>query len=241
MMRFGQLCSQHSPSVAKDCLLRTVGHGVPDINRARYSADNALTLIAESELQPFIKEDGAAASADPKNNVMNLHQLPWPVAALQLLPPETPVKMRVTLSYFIEPNPGRRGYRSRYSYQSHGLRFTTIRPGQTLANFRSMVNGLALTDDYTGPEGDNEGWFLGTQLRTRGSVHSDRWNGSVAELLDMHTIAVFPVSGWWKYRSGEERWRNTVKYSLLISIEVPDETVNIYTEIENIVDISVSV
>jgi hypothetical protein len=62
---FWQLCSQHSPSVAKDCLLRTVGHGVPDINRAN-SADNALTLIAESELQPFIKEDGAAASADPK-------------------------------------------------------------------------------------------------------------------------------------------------------------------------------
>ncbi|WP_199770350.1 hypothetical protein [Dickeya zeae] len=63
----------------------------------------------------------------------------------------------------------------------------------------------------------------------------------MAELLDMHTIAVFPVSGWWKYRSGEERWRNTVKYSLLISIEVPDETVNIYTEVENIVDISVSI
>lgn len=173
--------------------------------------------------------------------MMNLHQLPWPVAALQLLSPETPVKMRVTLSYFIEPNPGRRGYRSRYSYQSHGLRFTTIRPGQTLENFRSMVNGLAITDDYTGPEGDNEGWFLGPQLRTRGSVHSDRWNGSVAELLDMHTIAVFPVSGWWKYRSGEDRWQNTVKYSLLISIEVPDESVNIYTEVENIVDISVSI
>ncbi|EWG66287.1 hypothetical protein P346_03962 [Enterobacter sp. DC1] len=241
MMRFGQLCSQHSPGVAKDCLLRTVGHGVPDINRARYSADHALTLIAESELQPFIKESNAAASADPKNNMMNLHQLPWPVAALQLLSPETPVKMRVTLSYFIEPNPGRRGYRSRYSYQSHGLRFTTIRPGQTLENFRSMVNGLAITDDYTGPEGDNEGWFLGPQLRTRGSVHSDRWNGSVAELLDMHTIAVFPVSGWWKYRSGEDRWQNTVKYSLLISIEVPDESVNIYTEVENIVDISVSI
>ncbi|AHY11053.1 subtilase [Escherichia coli] len=239
MMRFGQLCSIHSPSVAKDCLLRTVGHGVPDINRARYSADNALTLIAENELQPFIKEQDAAASADPKNNMMNLHQLPWPVAALQLLPPETPVKMRVTLSYFIEPNPGRRGYRSRYSYQSHGLRFSTIRPGQTLDNFRSMINGLALTDDYSGPEGDNEGWFLGTQLRTRGSVHSDRWTGSVADLIDMHTIAVFPVSGWWKYRSGENRWENKVKYSLIISLEVPDETVNIYTEVENKVDIPI--
>jgi hypothetical protein len=30
--------------------------------------------------------------------------------------------MRVTLSYFIEPNPSSRG-RSKYSYESHGLRF----------------------------------------------------------------------------------------------------------------------
>lgn len=239
MARFDELCDTHSAGLAKEYLLRMVGHGVPDINRARYSADNALTLIAESELQPFIKEDGAAASADPKNNVMNLHQLPWPLTALEALPPETQVKMRVTLSYFIEPNPGRRGYRSRYSYQSHGLRFSTIRPGQTLQNFRSSINALALTEDYTGPEGDNQGWFLGTQLRTRGSIHSDRWAGSVADLIDMHTIAVFPVSGWWKYRTGEERWRNNVKYSLLISIEVPDENVNIYTEIKNIVDISI--
>ena len=38
--------------------------------------------------------------------------------------------MRVTLSYFIEPNPSQRG-NSRYRYQSHGLRFDVKRPTET--------------------------------------------------------------------------------------------------------------
>lgn len=91
--------------------------------------------------------------------------------------------------------PGRRGYRSRYSYQSHGLRFETIRPGQELDNFRAYINGLVELEEYDGPEGDNDGWFLGSQLRTRGSIHSDTWIGTVRDLLDMHTIAIFPVGG----------------------------------------------
>ncbi|MCC3701670.1 S8 family peptidase [Rouxiella badensis] len=240
MARYGILCNSHSPKVAKESLLRNVGYGVPDITRSRYSANHALTLIAESTLKPFTKEDSAPPSSDPKLHEMNLHQLPWPIESLRQLPPETSVSMRVTLSYFIEPNPGRRGYRSRYSYQSHGLRFKTIRPGQPLENFKSSLNALAMTEDYNGPEGDNEGWFLGSALRTRGSIHSDKWNGTVADLIDMHTIAIFPVGGWWKYRTGEERYRNTIRYSLMVSIHVPEESVDIYTEIENLVSISIS-
>src|SRR5256885_8145814 len=33
------------------------------------------------------------------------------------------VEMRVTLSFFVEPNPSRRGWQSKFRYQSHGLRF----------------------------------------------------------------------------------------------------------------------
>ena len=240
MERFGLLSAVHSPKVAKEILLRTVGYGVTNIDRARYSADHALTLIAEGEIQPFIKPQEANASADPKLNQMKLYQLPWPLTELQNLPPELEVKLKVTLSYFIEPNPGRRGYRSRYSYQSHGLRFETIRPGQSLENFRAYINGLANMDDYDGPEGDNDGWFLGDQLRTRGSVHSDKWTGSAQDLADMHTIAVFPVGGWWKYRTAEDRWENRVKFSLLVSIEVPDENVDIYSVIKNKIQVEVS-
>ncbi|WP_262459311.1 S8 family peptidase [Alloalcanivorax balearicus] len=239
MERFGLLSGMHSPKIAKENLLRTVGYGVPSLQKAQYSTDNALTLVAEGELQPFTMKDGATASTDPKLNQMKLYQLPWPKESLRQLPLETEVKLKVTLSYFIEPNPGRRGYRSRYSYQSHGLRFETIRPGQELDNFRAYINGLVELEEYDGPEGDNDGWFLGSQLRTRGSIHSDTWIGTVRDLLDMHTIAIFPVGGWWKYRTAEDRWKNEVKFSLLVSIETPDQEIDIYSEVENLVNISI--
>jgi hypothetical protein len=241
MERFDLLRGVHSPKVAKENLLRTVGYGVPNLKKARYSADHTLTLIAEGEIQPFTKKTGATASTDPKLNQMKLYQLPWPIEELRKLPLETEVKLKITLSYFIEPNPGRRGNRSRYSYQSHGLRFEAVRPGQDVDNFRAYINGLVDLDDYNGPEGSADGWFLGSQLRTRGSIHSDGWSGSVSDLVDMHTIAVFPVGGWWKYRTSENRWQNSVKFSLLVSIETPDQDIDIYSEIENIISIPIEV
>jgi hypothetical protein len=239
--RFGVLLSQHSNKVAKQTMLRSVGYGVPNLERALYSANHALTLIAQDELQPFAKDADASESTDPKLNEMQLYELPWPIEALRQFPPETEVKLRVTLSYFIEPNPGRRGYRQRFSYQSHGLRFEVIRPGQSIENFRAFINGLANADDYEGPEGDADGWHLGPQLRTRGSLHADVWTGSAAALADMHTIAVFPVGGWWKYRTAQDRWKNKVRYGLVVSIDVPDETVDIYSVVENIIETQVEV
>lgn len=237
MERFSLLSGMHTPKVAKENLLRTVGYGVPNLEKSRYSANHLLTLIAEGELYPFTKKEGATASTDPKLNQMKLYELPWPIEELRKLSLETEVKLKVTLSYFIEPNPGRRGYRSRYSYQSHGLRFETIRPGQELDNFRAYINGLVELDDYGGPEGANDGWFLGSQLRTRGSIHSDQWVGTVSEIVDMHTIAVFPVGGWWKYRTAEDRWQRSVKYSLLVSIETPEQELDIYSEVANKIEI----
>jgi hypothetical protein len=39
-------------------LLRCVGYGVPNLRRLLSSLDNSLTLVAESELQPFFRENG---------------------------------------------------------------------------------------------------------------------------------------------------------------------------------------
>ncbi|SNY97904.1 S8 family peptidase [Halomonas sp. hl-4] len=240
--RFGLLQKDQTPSNAARTMLRCVGHGVPSLERARYSANNALTLIVQDTLQPFNKPSGKA-SDDPKLNEMQLYQLPWPVEELVKLPPELDIKLRVTLSYFIEPNPGRRGYRQRYSYQSHGLRFNVIRPSQSLENFRAAINRVAkdAVEDYQGVEGDSSGWLLGSQIRTRGSLHSDTWTGTAADLANMHTLAVYPVGGWWKYRAGEERWQNRVRFSLIVSIDVPDSEVDIYSEVENLIETSVQV
>lgn len=241
--RLGLMLRDHSPSRAKELMLRCAGYGVPNLERARYSANHLLTLVAQDSLQPYIKDENANASDDPKLNEMQLYQLPWPVNALRQLPPEQEVKLNVTLSYFIEPNPGRRGYRDRYRYQSHGLRFDVIRPGESVEGFRASLNRIANEemDAFNGREGDAGGWQLGPSLRTRGSLHSDTWVGSAADLVDMNTIAVYPVSGWWKYRPAEDRWRNVVRYSLIVSIDVPDEEINIYSEIENLIDIPVGV
>jgi len=85
-------------------LLRYCGYGVPNEADLFWSAQNALTLIAQDSLQPFFKKDGSIKTRD-----INLHDLPWPTEILEGLG-ETTVGMRVTLSYFIEPNPGERGW-----------------------------------------------------------------------------------------------------------------------------------
>src|SRR5690554_6642476 len=64
----------------------------------------------------------------------------------------------------------------------------------------------------------------------------DTWTGPAAQLADMHTIAVYPVGGWWKYRTARDRWKNKVRYSLIVSIDVPDETVDIYSVVETLIE-----
>lgn len=245
--RYGLLQRAHNLTTAKETMLRTVGHGVIDIDKARHSADNLLTLISQEQIQPFTKEAGKESkSTDAKLNEMVLYELPWPVETLQSLQ-DANVKLKVTLSYFIEPNPGRKGYRSRYSYQSHGLRFEVIRPEQSLPNFKKFVNGLTTEDgeDYSGPEGDNSGWHFGPQLRKRGSVHSDYWQGDAAQLARMKYIAVYPVGGWWKYKTSGESWRKHARFSLIVTIEAPEEVsdvaVDIYTPVQTLVELAVSV
>jgi hypothetical protein len=75
---------------------------------------------------------------------MNLHALPWPVDELLALQ-NTPVEMRVTLSYFIEPNPSARGSASKFYYPSHRLRFAMKRPTERLDEFRTRINAAAET------------------------------------------------------------------------------------------------
>ncbi len=239
--RYKALKTANTPSEAKEEMLRMVGSGAPNLEKAISSANNYLTLVTENQIQPFRKKDGARPSDAPGLNEMQLIKLPWPKAKLAELPPETPVRMKVTLSYFIEPNPGRRGFRSKFRYQSFGLRFAVIRPQQTESNFRAMINDNAKDTNYDGPEGDDGGWLFGSRLRSRGSIHCDTWEGSAADLARRHTLAVYPVSGWWKYRKAQDRWRYSTRYSLVVSLEVPENSVDIYSEVENYVSTDTSV
>ncbi len=217
-------------------LVRHCGFGQPDLARALWSVENSLTLICEDSLQPFMREQGN----EPKLRDMNLHRLPWPLEELEALG-EVEVEMRVTLSYFIEPNPSARGIKSRYRYESHGLRFDVKRPHESEEEFRHRVN-LAARDAEEGSStssGNDPRWVLGTQNRHRGSLHSDIWKGPAADLASRGVLAVYPVSGWWKTRPKLERYDQRAPYSLLISIRAPEIDVTLYTAIENMVAVAV--
>lgn len=218
-------------------LLRRCGFGVPSVERALWTVSNSLTMVVQERLHPFQRQ----ASKQPTLRDMHLHSLPWPREALEVLG-ETPVEMRVTLSYFIEPNPSQRGVRSRYRYQSHGLRFDVQRPLETIDAFRSRVN-VATRDEEEGADGSDAdpSWLIGPQGRHRGSLHGDIWRGTAAELANRGSIAVYPALGWWKTRPALARYDKAARYALVVSIRAPETDVDLYTEVANQVDLSVEV
>jgi hypothetical protein len=165
---------------------------------------------------------------------MKLHQLPWPVEALRELR-EATVELRVTLSYFIEPNPGERGWKNRHRYASHGLRFDVNTPAETANDFRKRLSAAAREEEEAGPstKSDSHLWLLGAELRRKGSIHSDRWIGTAAELAERNIIGVFPVIGWWRERPKHNRWNRSARYALIVSIHTPETDVDIYTPVVN--------
>lgn len=212
----------------KMAMLRRYGWGAPDLSRALRSATDDATLVVEDVLLPFKKEKSTI-----KTRSMNLHELPWPREELLELG-AADVELRVTLSYFIEPNPGERGWTRRHRYSSHSLRFAVKRSLESLQQFRLRINKAAEAEEEGafGAATGGDDWYLG-MIRDRGSVHSDIWRGSAAALAERDAIGVFPVSGWWKEKPGLRRWDRAARYALIVSIRAPGSEIDIYTAIEN--------
>lgn len=219
----------------EEYLLRRYGYGKANLNRACWSASDALTLVSQDTLQPFEKKDGGRIGTKD----MNLYTLPWPKAELEHLF-STEVELRVTLSYYVEPNPARRGWKTRHRYQSHGLRFSLINPGEPLEDFKARVTKDAQDEESEKSFAKERNWKLGRR-RNRGSVHSDIWTGTAADLASRFHLAVFPVGGWWKERANMNRWENEVRYSLLVSIRTPKTNVDIYTAVKNQIEIETEI
>jgi len=207
-------------------LIRHCGWGVPDLSLAIWSKKNSLTLIEESSLFPYHRtRDGI------KNNEMNLHSLPWPVDELLALQ-NTNVEMRVTLSYFIEPNPSARGSASKFYYPSHRLRFAMKRPTERLDEFRTRINAAAETEEGVyAVSGNDSNWLLGRRQCHKGSLHQDIWRGTAAELANCGYLAVFPGQGWWKTRRALERYDSEAHYSLIVSIHAPETDIDLLTPV----------
>lgn len=220
-------------------LMRGYGYGVVDEERALSSVANKTTIFTESILQPYKGKAGSAGF-----NECHFISLPWPKATLQAASPEVTITLRVTLSYFIEPNPGSRTWDDgkKYKYASHLLGFIPKYKGYTLEEFRSRLD--ANSDNLVESQSD-PGWALGPKARGKcGSLVQDIWRGSAADLVSMESIAVFPrAKGWWATRKYMEDRKEhgshlkSVPYSLIISLET-EADLPIYQEINDLVEAS---
>lgn len=211
-------------------LLHRYGFGVPEISRALRSANDALTLVSQSVIHPY---------EDRKSREMNLRELPWPTQVLQGLGDQE-VRLRVTLSYFVEPNAARRGWRTKHRYASHGLRFDVKTGTESVIEFRRRIDKRTDEDgERPTTESDSEEWILGSQLRHRGSIHSDIWKGTAASLADRAVVAVYPVSGWWKEQPKRDRSALGARYALIVSIHTDAENVDVWTHVAQQVNVPI--
>jgi len=209
--------------------LRCFGYGVPNLDRARYTVENCVSLVHQGTIQPYKLDETA------KTNHFILHSLPWPKAALESIPDQD-VTVKITLSYFIEPSPAGRGWGTKFRYASHGLRFALKGPYETEENFKQRISSQEWEEEHyqpgnrpsTGDPIDN--WAIG-RLRTKGSIHCDWWTTSAANLSQCGQVAVFPVTGWWKERKHLGFVEKQARYSLIITISTPATNVDLYTPI----------
>ena len=230
-------------------LLRICGYGVPDLSRALYCASNSLTLVSQAVLQPFDKVAHRHLTNDNQIKIehryetkdMHLYDLPWPTEALTDMG-ATPVTMRITLSYFIEPGPGEIGWDNRYRYPSHALRFDVNGSGESEEEFVRRVNRKARDEEgeHPGTEGPQDKWLIG-QARNVGSIHSDIWLGTAADLATSNLIAVYPAVGWWRERHHLNRWNKRCRYSLIVSINTPQQEVDIYIPVATLIGITTAI
>lgn len=217
-------------------LLRTCGYGIPNLERAVSCKNNYVNMIIEEELQPFDLDSSVVT------NELHIHKLPWPKEVLESLGDEE-VELRVTLSYYIEPSPGHIGWKDKYTYQSCGLRFELKNSMESLDDFKKRINKIARAEDpnWRNELGKSSSWYLGTNNRNVGSIHSDFMCVPAVDLSNANDIAVYPVGGWWKNRKRLKRYYDKIRYSLIISLSTKETKVDFYTPIVTEIQNSVAV
>ena len=160
-------------------ILRDVGYGVPDLERAIMSARNDVTMLAQAEIRPFARAPNGQSAVF---NEMHFYDLPWPRMILERLENAT-VVMKITLSYFIEPNLSGRAATRPDTYRSFGLRFEMKKRTETAAAFRRRLTEVQDRDAQVAREVSH--WLLGPNAIQAGSIHCDLWRGGRLNSLPM--------------------------------------------------------
>lgn len=222
----------------RSALRRKFGYGQPNLPRALASASNDLALFSQAYIQPYDRP--GISRRDPNQRIGSItygnahyYDLPWPTRVLEQLE-NCPVKLRVTLSYFVEPYPLKGAMLDPARYRSFGLRFDLKRPRESDRMFQSRFNS-EMGDRAGGGEGDPN-WDFGPKSVSAGSLHCDTWSGTAVELASRDQLAIYPVMGWWRDRPSQERYLDKARYALIVTLEAPEAGIDLQAHVAATVD-----
>lgn len=210
-------------------IMQYCGFGVPQESKALASDTTNATFIFENELTPY--------NEDKTYKEMHFYDLPWPKELLEQMDAEN-VRMKITLSYYIEPSPGFKSSYNKYRYASSALAFDVKTSYESHEQFIARNN----KEQQVAEKSDNDStrWQIGTKRRAIGTIQSDWFECSARELAECGQIGVFPGNGWWKSRKIANVY-NKIKYSLVVSIESSETEIydEVVTKIQNMVSVAV--
>ncbi len=207
--------------------LLACGYGVPNERLASECAHGVATIVVEDKLPNAVFEDAPKKRApkrpttkttEPKpRRKVKVYRLPLPESLLLESDPDA--ELRVTLSYFSEPNKfGRRTYRGL------DLKWDMQGPQESQDEFLQRINVLKRPKGSDGRPMKVASkkpfpWDVGIQWRSRGTVQSDRWRGKMSALVGDKLIAIVPVLGWWDQRKHLKT--QEMPFSLVVSVFGP--------------------
>ena len=221
--------------------LLACGYGVPDERVARECAQHRATIVIEDLMPNAVVEEepkkqppkrATTKTTEPKlRRKIKFFRLPIPNELLSDADPD--VELRVTLSYLAEPNKF-----GRTVFRGLDLKWDMQGPQETADEFLQRINVLKRPKRADGKRQrvimtKSFPWDIGVQLRSRGTVQSDRWRGKMSALVGDKLIAIIPVLGWWDHR--RQLKEQEMRFSLVVSVFGP----GVYAEIKPRVEVPV--
>lgn len=227
--------------------LLACGYGVPDEQIASECALGVATVLVEDAMPNGVVEQEAKKKAPKRSGTkttepkvrrkVKLYRMPIPNGLLG--DTDHDAELRVTLSYFTEPNKF-----GRTVFHGLDLKWDMQGPQESEEAFLQRINVLKRPKGADGKRvkvasKKSFDWDLGIQLRSRGTVQSDRWRGKMSLLAGDKLIAIVPVLGWWDQR--RDLKFQEMRFSLVVSVFAPGAYPAIKPLVEAAVEASVEV
>ena len=223
--------------------LLACGYGLPSLRLAQECAAGRATVVVEDAMPNAVVEEEPKKEPPKRKETkttesklrrkVKLYRVPLPHELLG--DDDHDVELRVTLSYFAEPNKF-----GRTIFHGLDLKWDMQGPQESEDEFLQRLNVLKRPMTADGKRAkviskDSFPWDIGIRLRSRGTVQSDRWRGKMSALVGDKLIAVVPVLGWWDARRALKK--QEMRFSLVVSVIGP----GVYTAIKPRVEAAASI